>query len=131
MAVRSPVAIVLDCINIIIPRAVLDKKYPGGTRAYISERSDYVGRKVWFDDFLVREGGMGPFEIFIICEKLKSLKFRETSRRMGRISWRDYCVVDCLSRNSYMDCTWLAISEDFGSACHVDDSSLNLVGPAV
>lgn len=53
-------AIELRFINVIAPIATIRQKYPGGWEQCLRDYRDLIGRRVYFDKHLFRDGAMKP-----------------------------------------------------------------------
>jgi len=47
-------------INLIIPRDRIEAVYDGGWDEFASDNHSVFGRRIWFDDHLMRDGAMSP-----------------------------------------------------------------------
>lgn len=96
--------IALECINLIIPIALIEKKHPGGWQAFLTENPglplDY------YDQHLLRLGAMDSLGILFLIEDWKKKGFKPYKTVDGIKHWKDMCVVDTFSGPT-LPCTWL------------------------
>ena len=110
--------VMIEYINVIVTRKVLEEKYPGGIVAY--ERS---GPYLTFcsDRYVTRVGFMGPQGVHWFVEKLESTGLRYI--RDGRSE--DIAVVDRLF-GPCVPCDWLKSGNDPDDGpfvAHIEDDS--------
>ena len=99
-------AVQLEFINLIVPIETIKAKYPGGWEACLEDHRDAIGGRIWFDDYLFRDGAMNPMDMQFLIECWNSMGF-ETKREVdGTIVWQDVCVADSINGNS-RPCDWL------------------------
>ena len=56
-------AIQLEFIDLVVPRSVIEAMYPGGWDGCLSDHRSLIGGRVWFDEYLFRDGAMNPTDI--------------------------------------------------------------------
>ena len=56
-------AVQLEFINFIAPIETINEKYPGGWEQRLKDHQNLIGGRVWFDDYLFRDGAMNPMDI--------------------------------------------------------------------
>lgn len=66
-------AVQLEFINFIAPIETINEKYPGGWEQRLKDHQNLIGGRVWFDDYLFRDGAMNPMDIGSLVEEWKSL----------------------------------------------------------
>ena len=99
-------AVQLEFINLIVPIETIKAKYPGGWEACLEDHKDALGGRIWYDDYLFRDGAMNPMDMQFLIECWNSMGF-ETKREVdGTIVWQDVCVADFINGNS-RPCDWL------------------------
>ena len=49
-------AVALEFINLIVPIALINQKFPGGWEKCLEEHKHLVGGRVWYDDHIKRWG---------------------------------------------------------------------------
>jgi hypothetical protein len=54
----------LECINLIIPIALIEKKHPGGWQSYLDENPGLPSD--WHDEHLLRLGAMNQLDIRLL-----------------------------------------------------------------
>ena len=53
-------AVALEFLNLVIPIEKIEQHYPGGWGRYLDDHKNLIGRRIWFDDYLLRDGAMNP-----------------------------------------------------------------------
>jgi hypothetical protein len=105
-------AIMLECINFIVPIALIRKKYPGGWEGCLSDHREGIGGKVWYDEHLFRDGAMNAWDMQQILDFWVKRGFKATGRpRSGKI-WKECCVIESFSKSPTLPCDWLEVSPD-------------------
>ena len=61
--VGEHMAIALEFIDFIVPIATIGEKYPGGWAQCLRDHNHLNGKRVWFDEHLLRNGAMSPIDI--------------------------------------------------------------------
>lgn len=56
-------AIDTEFIDFIVPIATIRAKYPGGWKQCLKDHEHLLGGRVWYDDYLFRNGAMNPGDI--------------------------------------------------------------------
>ena len=116
--------VMLEYISVIIPREVLEEKYPGGFRSFRS----FDGERVFCcDRYIARVSFMGPQGVDWFIEEMCrwGLVYIEDGKCV------DIAVVDWFS-GPCVPCDWLAdsvIGDGCRSVAHVDDDSTKISKP--
>ncbi len=103
-------AVRLECFNVIIPIANIDKYYPGGFDGFKQDNSDLIGAGMWYDDRIFRDGAMNHLDVEMILDSWKRLGLKITSICNGKEYWDELCVVSLLQDES-VPCRWLKIRD--------------------
>lgn len=111
-------AIALEFISFIVPIQTIRQKYPGGWTQCLIDHQASIGKRVWFDEHLFRDGAISSGGVSHLKEKWQKLGFSGGFTVKGMVRWVDFCVVDNLCTQPSSTCDWLEISED-GSSCHL------------
>ena len=116
--------VMLEYISVIIPRKVLEEKYPPGFRSF---RSSFGGRVFCCDRYIARVSFMGPQGVDWFIEEMSrwGLVYIEDGKCV------DMAVVDWCS-GVCVPCDWLAdyvIGDGCRSVAHVDDDSTEISKP--
>lgn len=120
-------AVALEFINIVVPIAIIDAKYPGGWDAYRKEWEVFLGLSTWHDETLLREGAMSPHDIesMIRCWEEHGLTpYKEVE---GVKHWQDICVLDSFSGPT-LPCDWIEWDNSKNIAWHKNGDKENIVG---
>ena len=103
-------AIDLEFIDLIVPIEVIRRKYPGGWEQCLSDHAGDIGRRVWFDDHLFRDGAMNPADAERLVDQWADRGFEITESRDGSTVWKDVCVVEVIFGGATRPCDWLEIN---------------------
>lgn len=112
---------------LIVPIDAIEKHYPGGFKAYISENAQWLGSHIWHDDFIVRTAAAQPRDIDYMIKTWEFyglMAFEEVDREKY---WKDLCVIEPFNTIS-VPCPWLLINQH--TAVHINDTSDNIIGTA-
>ena len=102
-------AVALEFIDFIVPRAVIEEKYPGGWDKCLKDHAYALGRRVWHDEHLFRDGAMNPRDIQILVEEWIDLGFEAFVDVDGQKHWKDCCVVEHMFGGPTLPCDWIEI----------------------
>ncbi len=120
-------AIALEFIDFVVPIAVIRAKYPGGWEKCLEdhaplfgdpdEQEGHGGGRVWYDQYLLRDGAMNPWGIERLIEEWKELGF-EPFRDLpdGQRIWQDACVVESTRFGPTLPCAWIEVDCDLAIA---------------
>ncbi|GMO36718.1 MAG: hypothetical protein Ta2B_16640 [Termitinemataceae bacterium] len=103
-------AIELEFISLIIPIDIISKYYHGGYEQYKTDNSvRFVPENynIWYDDELVKEGAMSPWDMGFLVKKWEDLGVKTYSEHNGKKKWENVCVVDFLCGPT-IPCKWLS-----------------------
>lgn len=117
-------AVELEFISLIIPIEKIEKKYPGGFNKYKSDNSQSIGRRIWYDKYVVRDGAMNPMDIEYMVKQWEELGLVGIIEENGKKQWKDLCVVDFFNGIT-LPCNWLHNKDNFVN--HVKDESKILI----
>ena len=111
-------AVQIEFLNMIIPIAVIDKKYLGGWEQY---RKDNGFSATESDDFsdgeLHRLGAMDEFSLQLIVSEWKSRGLKGFVGSGEKKTWKDYCLFDSFTGPSH--CDWLSFDAKEGTVSWV------------
>ena len=122
-------AIELEFINIIIPISNIEKcSSIGGFKGFLELEDHNLGKTVWYDNYLFREGAMNPFDVEEMIETwtkrgLLTMEGIGEARRFV-----DICVIDSMNGLT-LPCGWIEHDLNIGVAWHGDDPGGSIVGP--
>jgi uncharacterized protein (TIGR02452 family) len=105
-------SIKLEFISLIIPLTIVEKYYPGGLEAYKKDHESIFkpeNYNVWFDDELVKEGAMNPWDMESKVKAWKACGVKTSSD--GDKKWENVCVVDMFAGPT-LPCDWLSVNND-------------------
>lgn len=100
----------LEFIDFIISVHVIKEKYPGGWGKCLSDHEGLIGGRVWYDDYLFRDGAMSPNDIRNLLDKWSELGFN-THIEVGKkpTKWVDVCVVERMFGGATLECEWVKV----------------------
>ena len=102
-------AVGLEYINLIVPIALIRDRYPGGWEACLRDHAPVLGKRVWYDEYLLRDGGMSPDEVKARMEGWSVLGFEPMFREGSTWRWEDIAIVDCAAGGTTLPCHWLQV----------------------
>ena len=109
-------SIKLEFINLIIPRKVIEEKYPGGWRQCLFDRQKNIDCGAdWYDEHLYRSGAMNPMQIDFMLADLEKKGLKLYKGKGKFCKWNDVCVVDTCSNKSTFPCNWIDIQDGIAS----------------
>lgn len=109
-------SIKLEMINLILPRKIIEKKYPGGWRQCLYDSQDDIDCGVcWYDDHLFRKGAMNPMGIDLMITNLKEMGFKPYKGKGKQVKWNDACVVGSFAGEPTLPCDWIEIKDGMAS----------------
>lgn len=100
-------AVALEFIDFLIRVETIKKKYPGGWDAFLSDYENELGRRVWFDDYLVRDGAMSPHDIELLVNEWTEIGFEPFGEINGQMYWKDCCVLEVMFGGPTLPCDWI------------------------
>ena len=100
-------AVALECIDFIVPIDTIRRKYPGGWEKCLEDHRELIGGRVWYDDYLFRDGGMAPWVIGEFVDHWNAMGFETYALENGQRVWRDACVVESLLAGPTCPCDWI------------------------
>jgi len=115
-------AIALEFLDLVIPIVRIDESYPGGWKQCLADFDAAIGRRVWYDHHLFRDGAMDPQDMKKRVQGWAVLGFEVTGTRTagaggrapGRAPpvryWKDVCVVDWAHGGATLPCDWLSVN---------------------
>src|SRR5690554_3535880 len=106
-------AIQLECISFIVPIEKIKEKYPGGWEQCLIDHKKLIGGRVWFDEYLFRDGAMNPADIYHLIEEWQALGFHTHDGGENPSRWVDVCVVQSFL-GATLPCNWIEI-EDYSA----------------
>lgn len=116
----NEMAVELEFINLIIPIEKIEEYYPGGFAKYKIDNHELIGGRIWYDNFLVRDGAMGAWDIERLVNQWKAYGLKDIIEINGRKHWQDMCVAEMFGGVT-LPCKWLKVNDDYAS--HIKDSS--------
>jgi len=99
-------AIALEFINLVIPIENIDKVYPGGFKQYKTDHAQAIGKNIWYDDYLVRDGAMGWDDIETLLNEWRDRGLELVREIEGQNHWSDVCVLYDIDGPT-LPCDWI------------------------
>jgi hypothetical protein len=109
-------AIALEFIDVVVPIARIRETYPGGLDQCLLDYAPQIGRRVWYDMHLFRDGAMSPDEARLLVEGWGIIGFEPTGTGVGGLYWKDVCVVDWRLSGPTRHCEWLTFDRSSRTA---------------
>ena len=120
-------AIKTEFIDFIVSVAAIRAKYPGGWEACLKDHAPLIGGRVWYDDYLFRDGAMSPHDIGMLVEEWTALGLTGRAQVDGQDCWIDFCVHESMFGGATLPCAWL-VRHGSWSVAHVDDPGSAVIG---
>ena len=105
-------AIELEFINLIVPRSIIEEKYPGGWEQCLADYEGVIGGRVWYDEYLFRDGAMNPRDITYLVEEWGNMGFHTHDGGDTPVKWVDVCVVEGMFGGATLPCDWIEVDRD-------------------
>jgi hypothetical protein len=121
------VAIQTEFIDFIVSIHAIRAKYPGGWEACLKDHAALIGGRVWYDDYLFRDGAMSPHDIGMLVEEWTALGLVGRAQVDGQECWVDFCVHEAMFGGATLPCAWL-VPHVGSSVAHVDDPGSDVIG---
>ena len=113
-------AVGLEFISLIVPIEKIEQYYPGGFEKYKSDNEQSIGGRIWYDDYLVRDGAMSNYDVGRLIQEWESYGLKGVIEVNGQKQWKDLCVVDYFG-GATLPCVWLKSKDS--SVSHINDES--------
>lgn len=120
-------AIQTEFIDFIVSVDAIRAKYPGGWEACLRDHANLIGGRVWYDDYLFRDGAMSPHDIGMLVEEWTALGLVGRAQVDGQDCWIDFCVHEAMFGGATLPCAWLVPHGEW-SVAHVDDPGSDVIG---
>jgi len=102
-------AIATEFINFIVPIQVIRDKYPGGWEQCLQDHQHLIGGRVWYDQYLFRDGAMGGADIEDIVARWEAMGFEGIVIKDNQRYWQDMCVFTL--GWATLKCDWIDFDE--------------------
>ena len=107
-------AVAIEFLNMIIPVALIDKKYPGGWQKCREDTGcDLPESACWTDGELLRLGTMSEMTLQVMGDEWALMGFKGFSGTAGKKNWKDYCQFSSSAGPEF--CDWLSFDEKSGT----------------
>ena len=67
-----------------------------------------LGRRIWYDEHLFRDGAMTPQDAQAVAEGWAVLGFELVGMGRDGLFWKDLCVIDWALGGTTLPCDWLS-----------------------
>ena len=105
-------AVAQEFYDIFIRIADVDRVYPGGFDAYLTEFATDIGYTIWFDEYLLREGAMSSQDAHQIVEHWRNLGLKPWREEGGKpLEWLEVCVSSSFAGGPTLQCLWIDFDE--------------------
>lgn len=104
-------AVAIECISIVVLRTTIEEKYPGGWEQCLKDHICLLGGRVWYDDYLLRDGSMSPMDMEDIIEWWAEKGFETHAGSDNPTKWLDVCVID-ICFGVTLPCDWIEVHGD-------------------
>ncbi len=101
-------AVRLEHIDVLVPIHLIDLRYPGGFAQCLADHRPLIGRRMWHDGRLLRDGALDPGSARALVEGWATLGLEPLQWVDGKLNWKDVCVVDLAAGGPTVNCDWLA-----------------------
>jgi len=102
-------AIYLEFIDLVVPIERIREKYPGGMEACLRDHAQFIGGRVWYDEFLFRDGAMDPGSAGALVDSWEQRGFQPFTERHGVRCWNDVCIVEGIFGGPSLPCDWIDV----------------------
>ncbi len=119
-----------EFIDLFVPIDVIRRKYPGGWEQCLRDYGAVMGKAVWHDDWLFREGAMSGADIQWLVSRWQKRGFEVHREENGRpVEWLDVCVSEKMLGGPTLTCKWIAYDPESGGAYVKGHLPGPLIGP--
>lgn len=103
-------AVALIYMNFLVPIQTIRDKYPGGWEQCLKDHEKEIKRgRVWFDEYLLHDGAMGPIDIDWLISSWEKRGFQISKEVDGKTLWADMCCIEYLG---HLMPEWLKLTDD-------------------
>jgi hypothetical protein len=102
-------AVRLERIDVLVPVRVIEDRYPGGLAQCLSDHLHLIGRRMWHDGRLLRDGALDPAGARRLVEGWQAIGVEALQWVGRRPRWKELCVVDTANGGATAPCAWLAL----------------------
>ena len=100
-------AVRLEFIDILLPVHVIEDRYPGGLQQCVADHRGLLGRRMWHDGLLLRDGALDPLDARLRVEGWQTLGIEPLQWVDGRLEWKEVCVIDVAAGGPTVGCEWI------------------------
>jgi hypothetical protein len=103
-------AIATEFINFIVPISVIRNKYPGGWEQCLQDHQHLIGGRVWYDEYLFRDGAMSGVDIDYVVQRWEAMGFEGIVTKYNQQYWQDMCIFTW--GGATLKCDWIDFDEN-------------------
>jgi len=107
-------AIATEFINFIVPIQLIRDKYPGGWEQCLKDHKNLIGGRVWYDEYLFRDGAMNPTDIECLVDEWEAMGFEVFVEIENQKHWKDMCVFEM--GGPTLPCDWIDFDQEIRAA---------------
>ncbi|MFZ4759306.1 MAG: hypothetical protein ACOYLX_14185 [Burkholderiaceae bacterium] len=100
-------AVRLEFIDILVPVHVIEDRYPGGLQQCVADHHGLIGRRMWHDGLLLRDGALDPPAARLRVEGWQALGIEPLQWVGGKLEWKEVCVIDVAAGGPTVGCEWI------------------------
>jgi hypothetical protein len=100
-------AVRLEFIDVLVPVYVIEERYPGGFHQCLADHQSLIGRRMWHDGRLLRDGALDPKGAMALVEGWQTLGVEPLMWIDRKLAWKEVCVVDSAAGGPTVACDWL------------------------
>ena len=123
-------AVALEFLNLVIPIKKIEQHYGGGWEQYLDDHEQLIGRRLWFDDHLLRDGAKDPKDMSKLIDEWVDIGLRTIEETNGKPRWVDCCVIASFLNKPTLPCKWVQLSSNGWSASLNEHPPGEIVGRA-
>ena len=109
-------AVALEFLNLVIPIKKIEQHYGGGWEQYLDDHEQLIGRRLWFDDHLLRDGAKDPKDMSKLIDEWVDIGLRTIEETNGKPRWVDCRVIASIFNAPKLPCNWVQLSPNGWSA---------------
>jgi hypothetical protein len=100
-------AVRLEFIDVLVPVHVIEERYPGGLSQCVADLRPLIGRRIWHDGRLLRDGALTAADARLRVEGWQALGVEPLQWVGRRLHWKEVCVLDLAAGGPTAECEWI------------------------
>lgn len=105
-------AVTLSCFNLLIPRTLIESRYPGDWQLWVKNYYTSHSDRIDFDDELFRISSMNNMDLEILLIECSGLGFKLLKTLDHATQWHEICVVQSMMSEPTLPCDWVEIIDN-------------------